>query len=123
MPDLLKLSGMITPEPTRMILDDGRGLPLFLLTGPAGVISYRPAGMGTMIDVHAVKPLYAGDEPGPCHLFSDCCHDAGTGGAELARLHAEQGDEAVWAELEVWYAELRDLAATDEAPALEADHA
>jgi len=116
MTDPLKLAGMITPEPSRMILDDGRGLPLFLLAGPAGAVSYRPAGVTALIDVHSVKPLFDGDEPGPCHLFADCFHDAGTGGAELARLHAEKGEDAVWAELEVWHAML----AGDETPAAEA---
>lgn len=116
MTDLLSLAGMITPEPHRMVLADSSGLPLFLLAGPAGMISYRPAGITALVDVHSPAPQFDGDEPGPCHLFADCCHDAGTGGGELARLHAEKGEEAVWAELEFRYA----LLAGDETPATEA---
>jgi hypothetical protein len=103
MTELLKLGDTITPELSRSVRVGGGDLPIWLLAGPLGVVTYRPAGRTSLIDLHAIAPQYHGDEPVNCHLFAGCHHDAGTGGEVLARVHAEKGDEAVWAALEDWY--------------------
>jgi hypothetical protein len=105
MTDLLKLADTVTPQITRTVCPDAGGLPVWLVTGPAGVITYRPAGNASMIDYHSLTPQFEGDEQEACHMFADCFHDAGSEGWKLARIHADLGEEAVWAALESRYAE------------------